>query len=489
MIEAPRLKVVSLEAFEHPFTLRLPFRFGVVTVTEGKQAFVRARVRLGDGRGGFGYAAETLAAKWFDKDPALSDEQNRHQLRKTIELASEAYVAAAPATAFELSADNHRGLYRAATALKLPPLVAGFGPALVDRAVIDAVCRIYGASFASAMRSNLAGVGHHLVIPDLAGLDWNAFLAPLEPKTSIEARHTVGLLDPIVDADQPAGSRVEDGLPETLEEVVRSYGQRCFKLKLSGDRAADLDRLTKIAGVLDGVADRKLHVTLDGNEQYDDVDAVVELWSTMEADPRLQRLCAATLLIEQPVKRQAALARSVAPLAQARPVMVDESDADYDAFLRARSLGYTGISSKNCKGFYRSLVNLARCREWNAGGAGAFFMSGEDLTTLAGLSVQQDLALVSLLGLADVERNGHHFIDGFRGRPAAEAEAFAAAHPDLYRIDGGRPRLRIEAGRIALGSVVACKAFGSAVVPDLSTTPTMAKADWPPGSVETIVAS
>ncbi len=36
------------------------------------------------------------------------------------------------------------------------------------------------------------------------------------------------------------------------------------------------------------------------------------------------------------------------------------------------------------------------------------FLSGEDLTCQAGLAVQQDLALVSLLGLSHVERNGHH---------------------------------------------------------------------------------
>ena len=59
-------------------------------------------------------------------------------------------------------------------------------------------------------------------------------------------------------------------------------------------------------------------------------------------------------------------------------------------------------------------------------------MSAEDLTTLAGVSVQQDLALVSLLGLTHVERNGHHFIDGMSFAPEAEQAAFARAHPDLY---------------------------------------------------------
>ena len=160
-------------------------------------------------------------------------------------------------------------------------------------------------------------------------------------------------------------------------------------------------------------------------------------------------------------------------------MIIDESDGELDAFPRARSLGYGGVSSKDCKGFYKSIVNLARCRVWNAESeAGDFFMTGEDLTTQAGLAVQQDLALVALLGLADVERNGHHFIDGFAGRPFEERFAFLDAHPDLYYEEKRSVRLRIENGRIALGSLD-CPGFGSAVVPDLSTTERMPKADWP----------
>jgi hypothetical protein len=199
----------------------------------------------------------------------------------------------------------------------------------------------------------------------------------------------------------------------------------------------------------------------------------------MEAEPALHKLCAATLFIEQPIKRAVALARSIAPLAHFRPAIIDESDGELDSFVRARSLGYGGVSSKDCKGFYKSIINLARCRVWNGeDGGGAYFLSGEDLTTQAGLAVQQDLALVALLGLADVERNGHHFIDGFAGRPQGEALSFLAAHPDLYHEADRRVRLTIAGGRIALGSLE-CAGFGSAVVLDLSTTAPMPKADWP----------
>ena len=186
-----------------------------------------------------------------------------------------------------------------------------------------------------------------------------------------------------------------------------------------------------------------------------------------------------TLFIEQPIKRAAALTHSVAPLAEMLPVIIDESDGEMDAFVRARALGYRGVSTKLCKGLYKSIINLARCRAWNdAPGGGGFFMSAEDLTTQAGLSVQQDLALVTLLGIGHVERNAHHFIDGFAGRAEAEARAFLDAHPDLYHDAGGRVRLKVRDGRLAIGSLQ-CPGFGTALAPDLSHATPMPAALWP----------
>ena len=94
-------------------------------------------------------------------------------------------------------------------------------------------------------------------------------------------------------------------------------------------------------------------------------------------------------------------------------------------------------------------------------------MSAEDLTTLAGVSVQQDLALVSLLGLTHVERNGHHFIDGMSFVPETEQAAFARAHPDLYDRSAGPARLRIQEGRLALGSL-GCPGFAVAADMDFA---------------------
>jgi hypothetical protein len=92
-------------------------------------------------------------------------------------------------------------------------------------------------------------------------------------------------------------------------------------------------------------------------------------------------------------------------------------------------------------------------------------MTGEDLTVQAGLALQQDLALVSLLGLEHVERNGHHYVNGMAALPLAEQNAFLKAHPDLYARTAGAVRLRILEGRIAVGSL-ACPGYAVAAEPD-----------------------
>jgi hypothetical protein len=447
-------------------------------MTHATQAVVRATISLADGRSGTGVAAETLAPKWFDKDPSLSDEQNLEQLRQSLDLAVHLYMARGSATPFELFADTYRDQIARGAALQLNPLVASYGPALLDRAVLDALGRITGRSFADMIHMNLPGIFAGELTPELKVFDLPRFLAGLQPGASIDVRHTVGLLDPITAADQ--SERVDDGLPETLEEVVRQYGCRYYKLKVGGDIAADIERLKRIADVL-GRGLRGYLATLDGNEQYDDAEQVAELIRRMAETPVLAQLFDSTLFVEQPIKRAVALNRPVEAVARSRAVIIDESDAELGSFVAALPLGYTGVSSKNCKGFYKSLLNAARVAGINAAmDRTDYFMSGEDLTTWAGVSVQQDLALVSLLGLTHVERNGHHFIDGMGFAPEHEQRAFVAAHPDLYAKGDSTPaRLRIDDGRLALGSLN-CAGFAVAAETDFrSMRPMPAAAKTP----------
>src|SRR5205823_2335719 len=243
----------------------------------------------------------------------------------------------------------------------------------------------------------------------------------------------------------------------TLEGVVARYGHRWFKLKVGGEVKADVARLSAIAAVLDRIAE-PYHASLDGNEQYEDIEGVRALWSAIKADAKLKRLAASIVFIEQPIKRQTAMSQ---PVAMEKPVIIDESDDSLDASPRAKALGYRGVSSKTCKGIYKSIINAARCAQWGSD----YFMTGEDLTLQAGLALQQDLALVSLLGLTHVERNGHHYVNGMAGLPSAEQAAFLEAHPDLYELSHGAVRLKIRDGDLQIGSL-GCPGFASAAMPD-----------------------
>ncbi|KAF0105226.1 MAG: hypothetical protein FD144_864 [Rhodospirillaceae bacterium] len=453
-----KVKVEAVDRFERDHRLRLPFRFGVITVTQGIQAIIRVGIALEDGRTSVGVAAEALGAKWFEKSPEFSDVQNLDQLRQALQLAIDHYTSRGFDTPFGLYAGSYRQQIARGAELGLNPLVASYGPALLDRAIIDAVGKAAGQSFAQMIVANVPGIAATDLTPDIDADHLSRFLKGLQPRPSIDLRHTVGLVDPLTTAERPASARVNDGLPETLEEVVSYYRGRYYKLKVGGDVRADLDRLTRIASVLDaGAGDYK--VTFDGNEQYDDVDGIVELWRKVEETPALAKMVAATLFIEQPIKRQAALSRPVTALAKYRPVIIDESDGELSTFPEALKLGYAGVSSKNCKGFYKSILNAARVAKLGPG----YFMSAEDLTTQPGVSVQQDLALVSLLGLTHVERNAHHFIDGMSSASEAEQNAFMAAHPDLYERQPGKPaRLKVRDGMLALGSL-GCPGFAVGV--------------------------
>jgi hypothetical protein len=150
-----------------------------------------------------------------------------------------------------------------------------------------------------------------------------------------------------------------------------------------------------------------------------------------------------------------------------RDFIIDEADDCYDAFLAGRALGYRGVSSKSCKGIYKSIVNATRIAKLNEVG-GEYIISGEDLTCQAGLAVQQDLALGALIGVTHAERNGHHYVDGFADTPAAEAGDFLAAHPDLYQSCGGKVRLAIHDGDLLTGSLTA-PGFATSVHPDWTT--------------------
>jgi hypothetical protein len=447
-----RLAVRDISFFERPVTFARPFRFGAVVINATPQAFVRVEIEVeGKGRA-VGASAEFLVPKWFDKRPHLSPEETVTELRRSLLLARELYLAHSGfETAFGLHAAMIGAQIEACAREDIPPLAASYGPAEIDKAILDALLRCAGADFFEGMTANIAGVDARLS-RDLTEADVSQFLAGRKRLERVAIRHTVGMDDRV---------EGEGGVADIRENA----GARYFKLKLNGDPQHDADRLIRIGKELAALP-YDYRVTLDANEQYADLAGLSALVERLDRDASLRPIAQKLLYIEQPMPRDITRQSPLGALAR-RDFIVDEADDSYDAFPVARALGYRGISSKSCKGIYKSVINATRAAKWSAGGEKCF-IAGEDLTCQAGLAVQQDLALGALIGVTHAERNGHHYVDGFGGTPAAEAEAFLTAHPDLYVRDGGKVRLAIHDGDLLTESLTT-PGFATSVHPDWST--------------------
>lgn len=475
-----KIRVAEVELFINDLTTRIPFRYGITTLTRVPHLFARASLEI-DGRVSYGLAADNLVPKWFTKNPATSF---RDDLEEIIEVIRHACQVACELdtqpSVFALWRAIHDAQEIWGTARGFPPLLWNFGVTIVERAIIDAFCQATGVTFARAIRDNTLQIDFGAIHPELAGASMD-FL-PREPLGSVIARHTVGLTDPLTVAEIPEGERVRDGLPQALEECVEAYGLTHFKIKLAGNIEHDRARLHALATLLDRVAPG-CAFTLDGNENYHDVAPFRRLWEEFLRDPLIARFLRGLIFVEQPLHRDVALAQATCATLiewRERPaIIIDESEGDINALQTALAGGYAGTSHKNCKGVIRSLANACliahrRRREPER----VLHLSGEDLTNLGPVALLQDLAVAATLGITHVERNGHHYFAGLSQFPMSVQRRVIECHADLYgAIAAGFPSVRVEQGRMSTRSVVAAP-FGSAVAIDAAEfTPLH---DWRP---------
>jgi hypothetical protein len=439
---SPRIAVKSIDLSERRVPFRHPFRFGAVTVNEAPQIFVHVTIEV-DGQRSTGAAAELMVPKWFSKDAGLSAGDTIDQLRQSSAIARTLYLEhTVPDTAFGLHAARNGTQVAACGKAGIPPLAANFGTAEIDKAILDALLRSQRTDFFNGMRTNLAGLDARLT-PDLDNSAISNFLTGRQVSQRIAVRYTIGMLDTL----------------DSVREAIRAK-YRFFKIKLCGDPEKDRVRLSELAALL---GDSDYQATLDANEQYRSIGDLDTLVKALQTGTAFEALAARLLYIEQPFARENTWNFDLRSLATTVAFIIDEADDSYDAFPRAKILGYRGVSSKSCKGLYKSLLNGARAACWNKAGED-FFISAEDLTCQAGLAVQQDNALVAFHGLKHAERNGHHYVDGFANTPALEAGSFLAAHSDLYEKSDGIVRLAVRDGTIATESL-AVPGFACALQP------------------------
>ena len=172
----PRIAVRDISFFERPIPFAKPFRFGSVVITSSVQVFVRAEIEI-EGKGtSIGASAEMMASKWFDKRAHLSPQQTVDGLRRALRShANFIWRDSGFDTAFGTTPPIIAAQVEACAKEDIPPLAAGFGPAEIDKAILDALLRGLGTNFFDGMAANVAGIDARLS-PDLGDDDIAQFL-------------------------------------------------------------------------------------------------------------------------------------------------------------------------------------------------------------------------------------------------------------------------------------------------------------------------
>ncbi|MES2594735.1 MAG: hypothetical protein V4662_05350 [Verrucomicrobiota bacterium] len=434
---------------------RFPFRYGIASMVGIPHLFVTVDLVV-DGKPARGLASEGLAPKWFTKNPDTSLEQDWAEMIAVIQNAARIAenIASGPVRYFPWWQDLYAEQSRWAELRAQPPLLANLGVSLLERAVLDGICKAAGQPLHRLLKSEVLGIDLGSVHDELRGVEIKDVLKS-DPLPQIAVRHTIGLGDPLRAEDSP---QLNDGLPDTLADSIRVYGLRYFKIKVTGQMDVDIPRLHQIAAVLEAGCPDGFHSTLDGNEQFTDLAAFRDFYERLKADPALDALFKSLLFIEQPLHRDHALkddvATAMAGWKDGPGMIMDESDGSLADLPRALELGYSGTSHKSCKGIVKGLVNAALLKVRAPLLSRPLVLSGEDLANTGPVSLLQDLAMMALLGISHVERNGHHYFRGLSVYSQEFQEAALLAQPGLYRRhELGFPTLEIDQGMIDLTSV------------------------------------
>ena len=436
-LAAPRpndIRIVDVQHRFEEFRYRAPYQFGGRSVDRVTILNVDCRVRTGSGGEAWGFGSMTLGNAWAfpaaDQDTGLGamraladscasvtaacDEQGHPvDLFRTLE---PSYLRAAT----DLS--RARGL-----AVPIPKLCTLVVASAFDAALHDAYGKAFGRScyetYGSAFMSR--DLSHDLG-PAFKGEYLDRYVAS-KPRASTLVFHSVGASDPLDASD--VRTRIEDGLPNTLEEWIPHDGLVRFKIKLNGGNLdADFERVVRIDRIVSQVQSARRvpdwKYSLDFNEGCPNVAYLLEfLRKVREATPQgFDRI----LYIEQPTARdlQKDRANVMHEAARLRPVVIDESLTDLETLLLAREMGYTGVALKACKGQSQAMLMAAAAQKFG------MFLCVQDLTCPGASLIHSAGIAARVPGNAGIEANARQFV------PIAN-KPWEARFPGLFTIRDG----------------------------------------------------
>ena len=430
------IRILEVRHQFEDFQYRAPYQFGGRSVDRVTILNVTCRVRTNSGRESSGFGSMTLGNAWAF--PAASQDAGLGAMRdlagKLREITAACDDKGHPIDLFRvLEPEYLRAAAVLSSTLALPVAIPKLCMLVVASAFDAAIHDAYGKAFG---RSVYDTYGPTFMSRDLSADLGPAFkgeylnrYVPSAPKARMPVFHSVGASDPLDAADMPSRTRIEDGLPNTLEEWIPHDGLIRFKIKLNGGNLdADFDRVIRIDRIVNraqaGRGVKEWQYSLDFNEGCPNVAYLLEfLRRVREATPTgFDRI----LYIEQPTARDLAKDRAnvMHEAARLRPVVIDESLTDLDALLLAREMGYTGVALKACKGQSQAMLMAAAAQKFG------MFLCVQDLTCPGASLIHSAGIAARVPGNAGIEANARQFV------PAAN-RAWEARFPGLFTIQNG----------------------------------------------------
>lgn len=431
------IRVRNIETSFRSERARTPLKFGASVVEEVEYCTVKATVENGRGDIADGYGGIFLMDFWGWPDFNLSHEPKSAAMAQITEEYCDLVLsypdAAHPIEIFyDLEADLREANDAVCAQRELLPPQTFLGALVcaspVDAALHDAfgvvngidTYRGYGPDFMCDLSRWLG--------PEFKGRYVEEFIRE-QYLPEIPIFHLVGGLDKLTESEVDS-SDPDDGLPNSLEAWVRRDGVYCLKVKLRGnDIEWDVQRTIDVHDIgereLAALGTDELHVTADTNEQCESPEYIVEfLHRIKEQSPACYERI---LYIEQPTERDLTLNRhDMRPIAELKPVIVDESLTDLESFDLAMELAWSGIALKSCKCQSSDMIMAAKAKSMGIA------YSVQDLTN-------PSLALIHSVGLGarthtimGVEANSRQFF------PASTLPEEQRVHDGIFTVRRGR---------------------------------------------------
>jgi L-alanine-DL-glutamate epimerase-like enolase superfamily enzyme len=431
---ATDVRVVEVQHGFQEFRYRAPYKFGGREVDRTTLLDVSCRVRTGGGREAWGFGSMTMGNAW--SFPAVPQEVGLPAMQalagELAALTRACDVSGHPLDLFRaLEPEYLRAAETVSRARALPTPIPKLCTLVVaspfDAAIHDAYGKAHGlSSYQTYGPEFMTRDLSHDLGPEFRGEYLDRYV-PATPRPNMPVFHSVGASDPLEAND--VRHRLDDGLPNTLEEWIPRDGLIRFKIKLNGgDLAADFERVVRIDKVVNrvqpgrGVSDWKY--SLDFNEGCPNVGYLLEfLRQVREATPSgFDRI----LYIEQPTNRDLRRDRAnvMHEAAKLRPVVIDESLTDLESLLLGREMGYSGVALKACKGQSQAMLMAAAAQKYG------MFLCVQDLTCPGASLIHSAGIAARVPGNAGIEANARQFV------PSAN-QPWEARFPGLFTIHDG----------------------------------------------------